>query len=467
MIFNSNVFLVFLAVVSLLYWLVRHRATRRDWLILGASLVFYGWWDWRFVGLLLLTGGVDFGCALKIATETRPERRRRWLWLSLLSNLASLGYFKYAGFFADSAAAALDHLGLSAPLPVLRVVLPAGISFYTFQALSYTVDVYRGHVAAERDPIRYFAFLTFFPQLVAGPIERASFLLPQFRQPREITQRLMAQGLWLIVWGFFLKGVIADSLAPLVDLAFQPGAAGGSVIVWGTLAFGGQIYGDFAGYSAIARGVANTLGFELSANFAQPYLAENIQEFWRRWHQSLSSWFRDYVYLPLGGDRKGAARTFAHVLVTFLLAGLWHGANWTFVVWGLCHGVALGVFRLWRASTLGRGLRIPSAVGWLLTLSVVSLGWLFFRAASVGQAWDLIQAIWGRPSPLWSESYALAVVPALAAIGVSDWFQRRFPPETVATTWDWRWRAAIQGGLLIAIVTQWGRVPPGFIYFQF
>lgn len=466
MIFNSNAFLVFLAAVSLLYWLVRHRASHRDRLILVASLVFYGWWDWRFLGLLMLTGGIDFACARKIAAERAPAIRRRWLWLSVVTNLGTLGFFKYAGFFVESAATALGHLGLAVSLPTLQLVLPAGISFYTFQALSYTVDVYRGQVAAETGPVRYFAFLTFFPQLVAGPIERASFLLPQFREPRVVTQGLMAQGVWLIVWGFFLKVVIADSLAPLADLAFSSPSAGGSVIPWGTLAFGGQIYGDFAGYSAIARGVANTMGFQLSPNFAQPYLAGNIQEFWRRWHQSLSTWFRDYVYVPLGGDRKGAARTTCNLVLTFLLAGLWHGANWTFLLWGLCHGTALAIFRAWKGSAVGRSLRIPGPVAWLLTLSVVSLGWLFFRATSIGQALGLVQAIWNRPAPVWAFSYAWAVAPGLAAIGAMDLFQRRFPPEVVAG-WPWGRRAAIQGALLIAIVAQWGKVPPGFLYFQF
>lgn len=466
MIFNSNAFLVFLAAVSLLYWLVRHRASHRDRLILVASLVFYGWWDWRFLGLLMLTGGIDFACARKIAAERAPAIRRRWLWLSVVTNLGTLGFFKYAGFFVESAATALGHLGLAVSLPTLQLVLPAGISFYTFQALSYTVDVYRGQVAAETGPVRYFAFLTFFPQLVAGPIERASFLLPQFREPRAVTQGLMAQGVWLIVWGFFLKVVIADSLAPLADLAFSSPSAGGSVIPWGTLAFGGQIYGDFAGYSAIARGVANTMGFQLSPNFAQPYLAGNIQEFWRRWHQSLSTWFRDYVYVPLGGDRKGAARTTCNLVLTFLLAGLWHGANWTFLLWGLCHGTALAIFRAWKGSAVGRSLRIPGPVAWLLTLSVVSLGWLFFRATSIGQALGLVQAIWNRPAPVWAFSYAWAVAPGLAAIGAMDLFQRRFPPEVVAG-WPWGRRAAIQGALLIAIVAQWGKVPPGFLYFQF
>ena len=428
--------------------------------------MFYGWWDWRFLGLLMLTGGIDFACARKIAAERAPAIRRRWLWLSVVTNLGTLGFFKYAGFFVESAATALGHLGLAVSLPTLQLVLPAGISFYTFQALSYTVDVYRGQVAAETGPVRYFAFLTFFPQLVAGPIERASFLLPQFREPRAVTQGLMAQGVWLIVWGFFLKVVIADSLAPLADLAFSSPSAGGSVIPWGTLAFGGQIYGDFAGYSAIARGVANTMGFQLSPNFAQPYLAGNIQEFWRRWHQSLSTWFRDYVYVPLGGDRKGAARTTCNLVLTFLLAGLWHGANWTFLLWGLCHGTALAIFRAWKGSAVGRSLRIPGPVAWLLTLSLVSLGWLFFRAPSIGQALGLVQAIWNRPAPVWAFSYAWAVAPGLAAIGAMDLFQRRFPPEVVAG-WPWGRRGAIQGALLIAIVAQWGKVPPGFLYFQF
>jgi len=466
MIFNSTVFLIFFAAVTLLFWTVRRNAGHRNLLIFLASLVFYGWWDWRFVGLLLITGGVDFYAAQRIEESSNPSVRKRWLMLSLISNLGALGFFKYWGFFVDSAVTTLAHFGIEASRPVLSIILPAGISFYTFQALSYTVDVYYGTMKCDRDPVRYFAFLTFFPQLVAGPIERASALLPQFHVTRQVTGALVHRGLWLILWGFFMKVVLADYLAPLVDLAFGAKATGGQVVALGTLAFGGQIYCDFAGYSSIALGLANTMGFQLSTNFSQPYLAGNIQEFWRRWHQTLSTWFRDYVYIPLGGDRRGKRRTLLNVVGTFGIAGLWHGANWTFIIWGFCHGVALAVFRLWKSSPLGRSWTMPWPVGWGLTLLVVGTGWLFFRATSVEHAFSLIHAGWQRQSPVWGGSYAIAVLPSLFVILGMDYFHRRCPWERVSG-WPMAARVGIQAALLVLIIARWGREASPFIYFQF
>lgn len=466
MIFNSNTFLIFFLVVTLLYWLVRRNERHRDALILVSSFYFYGSWDWRFLGLLVLTGGIDFLCAKKISDSTEKTVRHRWLMLSICSNIGTLGFFKYAGFFIDSAVAALEQFGIHGPRPALQILLPAGISFYTFQALSYTLDVYRNHITVERNVFKYFAFLTFFPQLVAGPIERASFLLPQFREPRKISLEQVSRGVWFILWGFVMKVVIADYLAPLADLAFGSQQAGGAVILLGTLAFGGQIYGDFAGYSLIARGLANTMGFGLSPNFSQPYFSNNIQEFWRRWHQTLSTWFRDYLYIPLGGDRRGDARTYLNIIITFTLAGLWHGANWTFLFWGLCHGVSLAVFRWWRQSPLSRSLRIPVPVGWLMTLSVVGIGWLFFRATSLKQAFGMMDAAWTRPGPSWGHSYLIAVTIGVAMVALSDAFQRRFPWDRVGQ-WSWKRRAMFQGLLLAFIVARWGKEAPSFIYFQF
>jgi len=466
MIFNSNPFLVFFAVVSLLYWLVRSNARWRDGLILGASLVFYGSWDWRFLALLLLTGGLDHLCALKIESEADPSMRRRWLGLSVVSNLGALFFFKYSLFFVHSAVALLERLGLHASRPTLQVILPAGISFYTFQALSYTVDVHRRKVAAERSLLRFLAFLTFFPQLVAGPIERASFLLSQFRVPRSITGQALGRGVWFLLWGFFLKVVVADQLAPLSDLVFGPGNPGGWVVLWGVLAFAGQIYGDFAGYSLIARGLACTMGFELSENFSQPYLSTDIQEFWRRWHQTLSQWFRDYVYIPLGGDRLGGGRTVSNILLTFLLAGLWHGANWTFLVWGLCHGLALAGYRLWSGTAMSRRIRFPRPVGWAMTMTVVVVGWLFFRSDSLSHALGLISAGLRGPDPAWGSTHLRAVMVGWAMIAGSDWFLRTVDWER-ASRWPAWSRVGLQGALLACIVARWGRETPNFIYFQF
>ena len=466
MIFNSNIFLLFFSVVILLYWLVRNNQGHRDWLILIASFIFYGTWDWRFLCLLIITGGVDFVCAYKISTSQEPTSKKRWLLLSILSNLGTLGFFKYAGFFLESAFHLLETLGIHSTRPVLAILLPAGISFYTFQALSYTLDVYRGHIKVETNPVKYFAFLTFFPQLVAGPIERASFLLPQFHETRCINESMVLRGVWFILWGFFLKVVIADYFAPLVDMVFNLNHLGGSVNILATLAFGGQIYGDFAGYSLIAIGLANTMGFELSRNFSHPYLASNIQDFWRCWHQTLSAWFRDYLYIPLGGDRLGSFRTFLNICLTFLLAGLWHGANWTFLLWGLCHGLALGCYRIWRTSRISSSIRIPHLVGWGMTMLIVSFGWLFFRAPSVSHAWAMIQAVKHVPAPSWSTDYAIAVSFGLLAVWVYDVFNRRFPWEKVIV-WPWSMRVFVKSILLVLIIARWGKEPPSFIYFQF
>jgi len=466
MIFNSDIFLLFFSVVILLYWLVRNNQGHRDWLILISSFLFYGTWDWRFLGLLVLTGGIDFVSAYKISSSNNPAEKKRWLLLSIISNLGTLGFFKYAGFFLESAFHLLEILGIQSTRPVLAIVLPAGISFYTFQALSYTLDVYRGQIKVESDPVKYFAFLTFFPQLVAGPIERASFLLPQFREKRFINESIVLRGVWYILWGFFLKVVIADYFAPLVDMVFNGKPFGGSVNVLATLAFGGQIYGDFAGYSLIAIGLANTMGFELSKNFSHPYLASNIQEFWRRWHQTLSTWFRDYLYIPLGGDRAGALRTFFNITVTFVLAGLWHGANWTFILWGLCHGLALGFYRLWRTSKFSARFQIPQIVSWGLTMLVVGLGWLFFRATSVSHAWAMIQAVVNDQPPNWSTDYALAVLFGLLAVWFYDVFNKHFHWERVSA-WPWLLRVFVKSILLVFIIARWGKEPPSFIYFQF
>lgn len=466
MIFNSNIFLLFFSVVILIYWLVRNNQGHRDWLILASSFLFYGTWDWRFLGLLVLTGGIDFVCAYKISKATDHTEKKRWLMFSMLSNLGTLGFFKYAGFFLESAFHVLDSLGIPSTRPVLAIILPAGISFYTFQALSYTLDVYRGEIQVETNPVKYFAFLTFFPQLVAGPIERASFLLPQFREKRTINETMVLRGVWFILWGFFLKVVIADYFAPLVDLVFGANHLGGTVPILATLAFGGQIYGDFAGYSLIAIGLANTMGFELSRNFSHPYLASNIQEFWRRWHQTLSTWFRDYLYIPLGGDRAGASRTFINICITFVLAGLWHGANWTFILWGLCHGMALGFYRIWRTSKVSTIIRLPYILSWTMTMLVVGLGWLFFRATSVSNAWAMIQAVSQDPAPSWSTDYTVAVSFGLLAVWVYDRFNQRFPWERVSA-WPWSMRVLVKSTLLVFIIARWGKEPPSFIYFQF
>jgi len=347
MLFNSGVFLKFFAGFLLLYWLVRNHLRARNILIVVASYLFYGWWDYRFLGLILFSSLLDYFVGLGIARQNDARRRKLWLTASIAANLGILGFFKYFDFFVTSFGTLLQKIGVPFQTSTLGIILPVGISFYTFQAMSYTIDVYRGNIPACRNVINFLAFVSFFPQLVAGPIERASHLLPQFERTLSITRPMLEEGIWLIIWGMFKKVVIADNLDALVRMAFQNPSYSGPVVVLGTIAFGFQIYCDFSGYSDIARGTARVLGFDIMVNFNLPYFASNIREFWQRWHISLSTWLRDYLYISLGGNRRGEIRTYVNLFLTMLLGGLWHGAAWNFVLWGAWHGAGLVVYRAW------------------------------------------------------------------------------------------------------------------------
>jgi alginate O-acetyltransferase complex protein AlgI len=414
MLFNSFEFAAFFAVVYLLYVATLRRVRLQNALVLVGSYYFYACWDWRFLGLIWLSTLVDFaaGRAMDARRET-PHRddapyrhsaagRKALLTLSVVANLGILGIFKYYDFFAASAAGLLEQLGIPANPPLLRVILPVGISFYTFQTLSYTIDIYRGQLRACPSLLRFAAFVAFFPQLVAGPIVRARDFLPQLAQPRRITWAQTNEGAYLILWGLFKKVVIAGNLARLADGVFaaDPATLAGGQVLVAVYAFAVQIYCDFSGYSDIARGLAKLLGFELALNFNLPYFARNPSEFWRRWHISLSTWLRDYLYIPLGGNRKGPRRTLIHLALTMLLGGLWHGAAWTFVAWGAYQGVLLIAHRLmmpWLdrvtrfASPLGRSAwRMVTLVGFF---QCVCFGWLIFRANSLEQIGLLTQTL--------------------------------------------------------------------------
>lgn len=373
MLFNSGVFLKFFAAFLLLYWLVRHDLRARNWLIVLASYLFYGWWDYRFLSLILISSVMDYGVGLALQGAERPRARQAWLVVSLAGNLAILGFFKYYDFFVSSGAALLAQLGLPFHARTLGIILPVGVSFYTFQSISYVMDVYRRELPATRSLVQFLAYVSFFPQLVAGPIERAAHLLPQFAKTRAITPRMLEEGGWLMVLGLFKKVVLADNLAPLADMVYQNTTFSGPAVALGTVAFAFQIYCDFSGYSDIARGTARVLGFDIMVNFNLPYAAANLREFWRRWHISLSTWLRDYLYIPLGGNRGGKARTCLNVFLTMLLGGLWHGAAWNFVLWGVWHGAGLVVQRVVRgASERGaseRGALERESVGVSPTLS--------------------------------------------------------------------------------------------------
>jgi alginate O-acetyltransferase complex protein AlgI len=398
MLFNSFAFLIFLPAFMLAYWSTSGRT--RLWVMLVASLIFYGWWDWRFLSLLLFSSVVDYSIGLWIEREQRDAARRRLIVLSVAVNLGVLGFFKYFNFFADSAVRLGEAMGLHLTWPVLQVVLPIGISFYVFKTMSYTIDVYRRTERAERDLLRFTTFVVFFPELVAGPIVRASRMLPQMRHDHRFDYHRALSGLTLVLSGYVRKVAIADTLAPVVDVRFaHPEAHTALSLIVGLYFYAFQIYCDFSGYSNIAIGLARILGFDFGINFDKPYFSQSFSEFWTRWHISLSSWLRDYLYIPLGGNRGGTLRTFRNLMLTMLLGGLWHGANWTFVSWGGLHGLYLVGQRL-ISPTFTRvmaALRVPvvlvNAFLVVLVFHLTCVGWLFFRAGSFHDAWRMLTAI--------------------------------------------------------------------------
>ena len=472
--FISFEFPIFLALIFALYWAIpagyRHA---RNSLILVASYVFYGWWDVRFLSLIIISSVVDYFAGRLIANTQSQGARKAFLAVSVLTNLSILGFFKYFNFFLSSMQDLLSGWGLEAGWS-LNVILPVGISFYTFQTMSYTIDVYRGQATAERDPIAFFAFVSFFPQLVAGPIERAKNLLPQFATARVFDPELAREGLRMILWGTFMKVVVADSCARFADPAFnQTESLPGSMLLIGLVCFAVQIYGDFSGYSLIARGTARLFGFELMQNFACPYFAQSIGEFWKRWHISLSTWFRDYVYIPLGGNRRGRWRQARNILITFIVSGLWHGANWTFLFWGMLHGLAY-------LPTMFRGKREASQqpliaicrVG--MTFSLVLISWVFFRSASLPEAWIFLQRLFS-PSLLYPPSSMSAIGqvfllgPQFMLMGfalLAEWRQRRYDHPLNLQRWPLVCRWLVYYGLILFILGNYedNRL---FIYFQF
>jgi alginate O-acetyltransferase complex protein AlgI len=387
MLFNSLVFVAFFAVVYPAYVLLQGRLRLQNLLLLAGSLLFYGWWDWRFLVLLIVTSTVHFAVAAAIHERPDEVARKRLITGAVAMDLVVLGFFKYFGFFVDSAERAVATVGWDVSGPALQIVLPVGISFYTFQTMSYTIDVYRRELKPTRDYLDFLLFVTFFPQLVAGPIERATALLPQVQLPRRITLEGVEAGVWLVLWGAFKKVVIADNIALVANEIFNEHEQyHGLDLFLGTLAFTVQIYGDFSGYTDIARGIAKLMGFELMLNFRLPYFAVSPSDFWQRWHISLSSWLRDYLYIPLGGNRGGEWRTARNLWLTMLLGGLWHGAAWNFVAWGAYHGLILVFFRwfaprdpTWR----GEPVRYVAQVGLMFALTMA--GWVLFRCDSPAQ----------------------------------------------------------------------------------
>lgn len=394
MIFNSTTFLIFLPLVFILYWSLKNKElVYQNALLLIASYVFYGWWDWRFLSLIVFSTIVDFITGKVISKSDSKRTKKAYLIISIISNLGLLAFFKYYNFFVSSFESMLADLGLSFDTWTLQIILPIGISFYTFQTLSYTIDIYKGKIKHTYNFLSFAVFVSFFPQLVAGPIERASHLLPQFHKKRKFEYDNAINGLSLIAYGFFKKIVIADRLAIYVNAVFADINNANTIsLTLGAVFFAFQIYADFSGYSLIARGVSKLLGFDLMVNFNRPYLATNIPDFWRRWHISLSTWFRDYVYIPLGGNRVSIVRNYYNLLIVFLVSGLWHGANWTFVVWGGLHGLYQVIYlqskRLFKFNLQEHF--ILKMLNIIVVFSLVTFTWIFFRAENVHQAFEYI-----------------------------------------------------------------------------
>jgi alginate O-acetyltransferase complex protein AlgI len=460
MLFPTVTFAVFFMIVLPVSWaLQRHRRAWTAWILL-ASYVFYAWWDWRFVFLLMASTVVNHVLALAIFRSTTIAARKTFLALAVGFDVGLLAYFKYAGFFASSA----DNLIGTSWL--VTVTLPVGISFFTFMAISYVVDTYRGEVVPASFS-RFAVFQAFFPHLVAGPIVRASELMPQLESPRDPRRVDNSRAFFLIVSGLFLKVVIANHLSThIVDEVFAaPNRASSLEVLVAIYAYAVQIFADFCGYTNIAIGIALLLGFQFPQNFNSPYTAVSLQDFWRRWHMTLSRWLRDYLYIPLGGSRKGTFATYRNLMITMLLGGLWHGAAWTFVAWGAIHGIGLCIERAvgWRPTS-----RRAQWFGRLLTFNVVCLAWVFFRADSFGRAWQILRRLfdaWGSPSPLVTTSVVLAIVFGIGVQyvrpGVLSWLELRFGRLSTAL------QAATLAACLMVIDTLGPQGVAPFIYFRF
>ncbi len=475
MTFHSLPFLLFFPAVLAVYWLLPLR--QQNILLLAASYLFYGFVHPWFVGIMLISTTVDYWAGQRM--EDDPRHKKRYLAASLLVNLGMLAFFKYFNFFIANVRDALSAFGFHVAPPTLEILLPAGISFYTFQALSYTIDIYRGEMRARRTPVDFALFVSFFPHLVAGPIMRAQKLLTQVEQPRRFSIEAARSGTLLIAWGYVKKLVVADNVAVIAGRVFGHQDPSFELLWTGVLAFGIQIYADFSAYSDIARGVARWFGFELMVNFNHPYIAHSPADFWRRWHISLSTWFRDYVYIPLGGSRVPSPQRESNILATFLLSGLWHGASWNFVLWGLYHGLLLVVTR-----TLGSVLRLPekwpgplAALQIGLTLTLTMAGWLFFRETNPQFLFRFLTLSPFDSTPHERE-IALYVLMSTVAwtipLVIDDLlalWRERTPYWQPSTSWPPVPRVAVEafavGGFFTLILVLRSRLSLDFIYFQF
>lgn len=473
MLFNSLDFALFLPIVFAAYWLIPSRflKTQNAFLLL-ASYIFYAWWDWRFLGLLVLSSVVDYFLGLATYKAKSLNTKKIFLWSSVAVNLGILGFFKYYNFFVQSFVDAFLFFGKSVDGSFIHIILPLGISFYTFQTLSYTIDIYRKKIEPTSDFVAFAAFVSFFPQLVAGPIERAQHLLPQFTKSRKFDSNEAIIGINQIVWGLFKKLVIADTCAQYVnDIFFYHQSYSSLTLILGAVYFSFQIYADFSGYSDIAIGTARLFGFQLKINFKYPYFAKNVAEFWRKWHISLSTWFRDYVYIPLGGSRVSSTLQVRNILIVFLVSGFWHGANWTFVLWGLINGILILPFAITETTPDTQPKPKPIVAYEIfqrvLTFAIITVGWIFFRSDSVAQALDYIAQISSLDlsiDRLLINRFAFEIVPLLLFFVSVEWYSRK--KEFPLLGGKYNTLKVILTVLLIMLLGNFAEMQE-FIYFQF
>jgi alginate O-acetyltransferase complex protein AlgI len=478
MLFNSIDFAIFLPIVFFLYWFVANKNLKlQNFLIVAASYLFYGWWDWRFLSLILFSTVIDYTVGRKLRVEENQNTRKILLWTSILVNLGFLGFFKYYNFFLDNFITAFSFFGTEIISNSLNIILPVGISFYTFQTLSYAIDVYKRKLEPTKDFIAFSAFVSFFPQLVAGPIERASHLLPQFYKKRTFDYSKAVDGMRQILWGLFKKVVIADNCAEFANQIFNNSAdLSGSTLVLGAIFFTFQIYGDFSGYSDIAIGTSRLFGFDLMQNFNFPYFSRDIAEFWRRWHISLSTWFRDYLYIPLGGSKGGTWMKVRNTFIIFIISGFWHGANWTFIVWGALNAVYFLPLLLTNNNrnnleTVSKGKLLPSIkelLFILLTFGQTVFAWIFFRAENMAHAFQYIKGIFHYSIFSIPEILPIPVLILTALFIIMEWLFRDMQFglqfDNVKTNRVIRWSFYLIISLTIAAFFGKGS---SFIYFQF
>ncbi len=482
MLFNSIDFAFFLPIVFILYWFVTNKNLKlQNLLIVLASYVFYGWWDWRFLSLIIFSTIVDYTVGQKLKNEENQLKRKALLWASILVNIGFLGFFKYCNFFLDNFITAFSFFGAEIEANSLNIILPVGISFYTFQTLSYTIGVYKRKLEPTKDFIAFSAFVSFFPQLVAGPIERATQLLPQFYKKRTFDYSKAVDGMRQILWGLFKKVVIADNCAEYANLIFNNSADySGSTLVLGALFFAFQIYGDFSGYSDIAIGTSRLFGFNLMRNFNFPYFSRDIAEFWRRWHISLSTWFRDYLYIPLGGSRGGTWMKVRNTFIIFIVSGFWHGANWTFIVWGALNAIYFLPLLLTNNNrnnlkTVAQGKLFPSIKElsfMLLTFGLTVFAWIFFRAENIGHAISYISEILSASlfeMPKFSGwRRALITIMLTCVFVLIEWFGRE--QQFAIQHWGIKLKRPLRYAMYYAIIIAifwFGGKEQQFIYFQF